>query len=154
MERRRILIVDSELDFVGAAKEALEDFCEVRVAFSKERGVEAATEGHPDLIIIGFLEPRGDSLKLHRQLRAESATRDIPLLVVDVRSEDHARKGWKVEEGMDAEGYLIRPVEPAELREEVIRVLESIASKPLETREALEQMEMLLKRVERIWRCP
>ncbi len=154
MERRRILIVDSELDFVQTVKEALEDFCEVRVAFSKERGMEAATEGHPDLIIIGLLEPRGDSFKLHRQLRAESTTRDIPLLVVDVRSEDHARKGWKVEAGMDAEGYLIRPVEPAELREEVIRVLESIASKPLETREALEQMEMLLKRVERIWRCP
>lgn len=152
MERKKILIVDSEPGFVARARKALEGHYQVEVASSREEGLEKAKRGYPDLIIVGYLEPRGNSFKLHKDLRENLTTREIPLLVVDVRPEEHARKGWTREEGMqmDAEGYLSRPVDPDELREEVASILKSVAAKPVELEDVLEQMEMLLKRVEKI----
>jgi DNA-binding response OmpR family regulator len=152
MERKRILIVDSEPDFVAKARKTLEGSYQVSVASSREEGLEKAKREYPDLVIVGFLEPRGSSFKLHKELRENLTTREIPLLVVDVRPEEHSRKGWTRDEGMqmDAEGYLTRPIESDELREEVARVLKSVTAKPVELEEVLEQMEMLLKRVEKI----
>ncbi len=127
MERQRILIVDSEPDFVQAVRKALEDSYKVLVASSRKNGLERARRERLDVVIVGFLEPRGDSFKLHKELREELKTKNIPLIVVDVRSEEHSRNGWRIDEGMqmDAESYLTRPVDPAEMREEVARLLES-----------------------------
>lgn len=154
MEKQRILIVGSELGFITEARKALEASYEVSVASSKAEGLEKAKRESPDLIIIGYLEPRGDSFKLHKELRREIATRNIPLLIVDVRPEEHSRKGWRLDEGMqmEAEGYLTQPVDPNELREEVARILKSAAPRPVELEDILEQMEILLRRVERIER--
>ena len=113
-----------------------------------------ALPSRPDrLIVIGVLKPRGASLKLHRELRAEAATRDIPLLVVDDRATKHLRKGWKTGEGLDVDGCLTQPVEPEELREEVARVLGHIAPRSVGTIEVLSRVERLLQRMERILRC-
>lgn len=152
MERPTILIVDCEPDFVVRARKALESSYGVSVASSRKEGLEKAQRDCPALILVGFLEPRGDSFKVHKELRENPATRKIPLLVVDVRLEDHARKGWRIEEGlqMDAAGYLTRPLDPAELREEVARILKSATPKPVGTEEVLEQVEVLLKHVDDI----
>ena len=114
--------------------------------------METAKTTGPHIVIVGFLEPRGDSFKLHRELREEPITSYIPLLVVDVCPEEHCRKGWRPYEGMqmDAENYLTRPVESVELKEEVARIIQSAASQRLESRVALEQIDKVLKRVERI----
>ena len=104
------------------------------------------------MVILGYLEPRGDAFKLHKELRETLVTKNIPLLVVDVNPQEHARKGWSREQGMQmkAEDYISRPVEPAELAELVGGILEITAPKPMELRDALEQMEMVLKRVDKI----
>jgi DNA-binding response OmpR family regulator len=54
---------------------------------------------------------------------------------------------------MDAEDYVSRPIEPAELVEHVGRILERAAPRPIELSEVLERMEQVLKRVERIERA-
>ena len=152
MEREKILIVDSEADFVEKARKALDSLYEISVAFSRGEGLNKAKEEHSGMVIVGFLEPRGESFNYHKDLREDSATRNIPNLVVDVRPQEHSRKGWRKNEGMqmDAEGYLSRPVETDELRNEVTRILESAATKQMEFKELADKMDVILKRIERI----
>ena len=152
MKRQRILIGDCEPDFVAEAKKTLKSSYEVTLASSRKESLEKAKRECPDMVIIGFFEPRGDSFRLYKELKENPETSNIPVLVVDTRSENYSRKGWRRHERaqIDFEGYLTRPVESAELREAVERVLRSADLKPVELDEALEQMEKLLKQVERI----
>ncbi|MFC1912276.1 PleD family two-component system response regulator [Chloroflexota bacterium] len=148
----RILVAETESDFIETARKAFKDFSEVTFASNLKTALDRATVEKPDIIIIGYLEPRGTSFELHRKLREGELTQDIPLMVVDVRPEEHSRKGWKREEGMlmEAEDYISRPVEPADLKETVEAVLRRDSSKPMELAEVAEQMEVILKRINKI----
>jgi DNA-binding response OmpR family regulator len=152
----KILVVDNEPSFVELARNALEaSSYQVIVASDRKGGLEKARKEAPDLVIVGALEPRGDAFKLHQELRDNPRTEGIPMLVVDVRPEQHSQKGWRRDEGMQmaAEGYVSRPIEPAELVEHVGGILERAAPRPIELGEVLERMEQVLKRVERIERA-
>ncbi|MBA7609275.1 Alkaline phosphatase synthesis transcriptional regulatory protein PhoP [subsurface metagenome] len=152
MKRQQILVVDREPAFLKTAREALEDLYEVSVASTRSEGLEKAEREAPDMVIIGFLEPRGDAFKLHKELKKSTKTNRMPLLVVDVRPEEHARKGWRREEGaqLDAEDYISRPIEPAELAELVGDILETATPRPVELDHIFAQMERVLKRMEKI----
>jgi DNA-binding response OmpR family regulator len=134
------------------AKVSLEDSFEVVVASSKKEGMEKVRRETPDLIILGYLEPRGTSFGFHKELRSDQATREVPLLVVDVSPDAHSQKGWKRDEGlqMEAHDYISRPVEPATLRKAVESILCRTGTKPLEIAEVLDRMVELLRRVDTI----
>jgi len=144
--------MDTEPAFLKTAREALEGLYQMSVASSRNEGLEKAKREAPDMIIIGFMEPRGASFKLHKDLKKNHRTNRIPLLVVDVHPEEHCRKGWKKEEGkkMDVEDYVSRPIEPAELAELARDILEKAAPKSVKMDDILEQMEKVLKRIEKI----
>lgn len=150
----KILVVDNEPDFVKLARGALEaSSFQAIVASDRKSGLEKARREAPDLVIVGALEPRGDAFELHKELREGLKTSAIPMLVVDVRREEHSRKGWRRDEGMqmDAEDYVSRPIEPAELVKLVERILERAARRrPIDLSEALERIEEILKRVQKI----
>ena len=152
MKRQRILIGDCERNFVKEAREALKGSYEVTTASSRKESLEKAKNECPDMVIIGFLEPRGDSFRLYKELKENPETSNMPLLVVDVRPNNYSRKGWRKHERaqMDSEGYLTRPVESGELREAIERILRSSDLKPVELDEALERMEKLIEQVEKI----
>ena len=149
----RVLVVDDTHDFVNLARNALGTPYQVVAASGRRHGLETAKAETPDLVIVGVVEPRGDAFKLHKELRDGAQTQNIPILVVDVRPEEHWRKGWTRTEGMQmcAEDYLSRPVAPAELMTTVERILERTSSRRLaDSSEVLEWMEEVLKRVEKL----
>lgn len=152
MKRRKILVVDRDPAFLKTVREALEDLYEVSIASTRSEGLEKAEREAPDMVIIGFLEPRGDAFKLHKELRGNPKINRMPLLVIDVCPEEHSRKGWRREEGsqMDAEDYVSRPIEPKELAELVGDILETAVPKSVELEDMLEHMERVLKRMEKI----
>jgi len=152
MERQKILVVDEDSDFARTVQQALGDFYEVSVASTRRGGLEKVKRESPSMVILGYLEPRGDAFRLHKELRKSPENNQVPLLVVDVRPEEHFRKGWKREEGMqmDVEDYVSRPIKPAELMELVGEIFERIASKPVELKGILGQVERVLKRMEKI----
>lgn len=149
---QRILIVDNDPEFIAAATGCLAGDCQVIAASTFKDGMEQARNGAFDMAIVGYVEPRGASFKFHEELRKDEATRHIPMLVVDVRPEEHSRKGWNRHEGMhmEAEDYLSRPVNPAELRGAVHRILQRTGSRPMELGAVLEQMEHILHRIDGI----
>ena len=155
MDRQlNILVVDNEFAFVELARNALESSSyQVVVVPDRKSALDTIRIEIPNLIIVGALEPRGDAFKLHRELRNSLGTHDIPILIIDVRPEEHFQKGWKLMEGMqmDAEDYMSRPVEPDELRTAVRRILERTAWRGhIDSSVVLEQMEEILKRVEKL----
>ena len=150
--KNKVLIIDSEPDFINKTREALETHFKVDIATTKGSGLSLAIQEHPDAIVLGYLEPRGASFKTHVELRSNTSTRDIPLLIVDVHPREHARKGWTRHEGllMNAEDYTSRPVEIREMLSALHKIIRRASGEPMGLVEASEQMEKTLERINRI----
>ena len=118
MERvYRVLVVDTGPEFVEVAREAAElSAWELCLASEREEGIRKAVSESPDLIIVGYLEPQGEAFQLHRHLKENPETRDIPQVVIDVIPQERLSKGWQVNEGlkMEAEDYICQPITPSE----------------------------------------
>lgn len=148
----KILIIDSEPDFLETNKKEMEGYFKVLTASNAKAGLKTAKEEIPDAIVLGYLAPRGTSFQVHTELRSHQNTKNIPLLIVDVRPEEHSRKGWRRDEGMqmDAEDYLSRPVKPSELVRAIDGVIRRTSGKPIGLKEAAEYLEEALERIDRI----
>lgn len=108
IEKSKILAVGEDPGFREVVRNTLENSFEVVYASNANEGLVKAKEAHPEAIVLGYLEPRGTSFEFHKQMREGWVTKHIPLLVVDVRVEEMAQKGWRREEGiqMDADDYV------------------------------------------------
>jgi DNA-binding response OmpR family regulator len=151
---RTVVVADCDGEFSAQAEQALAAVYEVLVVSAREACLALARAESPDLIVVGCLEPRGEAFALCRQLREEPATREIPILVVDVCARDHARKGWTRSEGlqMETEGYVARPLTAAALRAEVEAILARSRFRKESWREALDETERRLKKEAESWR--
>jgi len=79
--RKRVLIVeDNPLNMrLFSAMIAAEGY-EVLEANSGQRGLELAQQEHPDLIIMDIQLPGMSGLEVTQNLKADSATHDIPII--------------------------------------------------------------------------
>lgn len=86
MEKRLILVVDDEEDFVSTVRERLvfEGF-EVLEATAGDKAADLLTRETPDLIILDIMMPGMDGLALFRRIRGNPDTARIPVVFVSVR---------------------------------------------------------------------
>ena len=118
---RRVLVVDDEPNILFALEETVRDLgfdciaaCDGEDALVIARGVR------PDLIITDVIMPRLNGFELCERLKAEEATRSIPVVMVTVRAgEGDHRAGAKV--GADA--YLVKPFHLADLQQVIDQLL-------------------------------
>jgi two-component system cell cycle response regulator len=89
------------------------DGLEVEVA-ANAAGAWAALQDRPrDLVLLSLALDAGDALRLASRLRAEAATRDVPLLLVgDAAQKELVLRGFD----LGANDHVLRPVDPNELR--------------------------------------
>lgn len=106
--RPKVLVIGSMAEFLEMAGKSLENQFEVIDALNENEGLTKARLQRPDAVILGYLEPRGTSFRLHKRLREGWITKHIPLLVVDVQFPERPEKRWTPQEAMqmDAEDYL------------------------------------------------
>lgn len=126
MRPNKILAVGKEAQFIELVRKAAElSSWNLTLASDREEGLKKARSEKPALIILGYIEPRGEAFRLHSELKGSPETGYIPLLVLDVAREEHLSKGWRRDEGlrMDAEEYLCQPIEPLELARHVEKIL-------------------------------
>ena len=126
MSLNKILAVGEETSFIEVVQKAAEiSSWKLTLASDRVEGLEKAYNERPDLIVLGYIEPRGEAFQLHEELKGNPETSNIPLLVVDVPQEEHLSKGWRRDEGLriNAEGYLRQPTEPLELAQCVEKIL-------------------------------
>ena len=112
----KILLVDDESDFIADMQaKLLAKGWQVVTAGNRSEAEKVAHHVKPDLIILGTIMPRGDACLLHHWFKQSPDLREVPLIVVDASPEKRLVKGWRMDEGLklEAEQYLIRPVESA-----------------------------------------
>ena len=105
----KVLIVSSIPDFHQVVGKSLEDRFQVVYASNEGEGLSKARMERPDALILGYLDPRGSSFRLHKKLREGWITKHIPQLVVDLHFPGQPEKAWTPQEAMqmDAEDYLL-----------------------------------------------
>ena len=85
---------------------ALRPLVRLHVAFRGDIGVETAAARHPDLILLDLHLPDMSGEQVLRRLRADPATRDIPVVIV---SADAMAEGIARLRAAGAAGYLTKP---------------------------------------------
>ena len=116
-----ILIVDDEPKNLTLLRDLLQvsGYSTIEATDGKQ-GVELARAKKPDLILMDIQMPVMDGLDATRILKAEAATRNIPVLALT----SYAMKGDEgriLEAGCD--GYLAKPYNIQELLKEVAKYL-------------------------------
>lgn len=121
MRRKRILVADDSetsrrfLELVLAARRH-----EVLTASDGEQALGRALAERPDLVMMDVAMPGLSGLDVLRRLRAEEATRDIPVIMVSVRGEPVDRLEAFATGCSD---YLTKPVDANELLAHVQRLV-------------------------------
>ncbi len=84
---KRILIVDDEHDLVEMAQRKLErNGYHVDVAFNGEEGMQKVRNEEFDLIVTDVVMPVMDGFTFYKQLKENSMTADIPVIILTARS--------------------------------------------------------------------
>lgn len=125
-EENKVLVVDKRSEISEIATEASESSAwQLTVVSDAQEAIKAISNEPPDVIVLGYLEPRGEAFRLHKQLRENKETGNIPQVVVDVAPADQPSKGWRKDEGlrMDAECYLCLPLSSLKLGQAIDGIL-------------------------------
>ncbi|MBI1904785.1 MAG: diguanylate cyclase [Rhodocyclales bacterium] len=105
-----VLVVDDAPSDLRLLVESLKDAYKVKVATSGTRALELARGAErPDLILLDVVMPDMDGYAVCQQLKADPATRGIPVIFISVQGdvEDEAR-GL----GLGAIDYIVKPIRP------------------------------------------
>lgn len=89
MIQTRVLVIDDEPDFGRLIDQILvKEGMTVLLADDGAKGLKAAAESHPDLILLDWNLPDKDGVQVCRALKADAKTRDIPVIMLTVRGRE------------------------------------------------------------------
>lgn len=130
-KRQELLIIDDEPDFVEAFRRTFEARGYHVMTSSSRPQAQEMMRADPDIVVLGTLAPAGQAFAMHQWLMQHPRYNDIPLMVIDARYQERPFRGWRRFEGMQlqAEGYVTKPVEPAELVPRIRQLLEQVTRK-------------------------
>jgi DNA-binding response OmpR family regulator len=87
--RKRILVVDDEKDLVDLISYNLQrNGYEVLAAHDGAVALEIARSERPDLVILDLMLPGLDGMEVARQLRMDSATANLPVIMLTAKGEE------------------------------------------------------------------
>jgi len=121
-QRKRILLVDDDRDFVEATTAVLESVCEVDVAYGGGEGLAKARASKPDLILLDVIMPDEDGFAVCDQLKADPELADVPVIMLTSLPDGLSPMGQAAQKPC-VEDYLEKPVKPMELLRRVSRLL-------------------------------
>lgn len=120
----RVLIVDDVRSNVQLLAEALKGEYRISVALDGESALKAVAASEPDIVLLDIVMPGLDGYEVLKRLRAEPATRDLPVMFLS-SLEDVANKARGFELG--ANDYLTKPFEVLEVKARVRSLLKAKA---------------------------
>lgn len=149
-----LLIVDDTPENLDILKDLLKDSYVIHPARSGVVALRIAKMARPDLILLDLMMPGMDGHEVLRRLRADRATRDIPVIFVtadaSVESELQGLDGGAVD-------YIIKPFHPVVVRARVhtqLALLEArreLAKRNAALQEERELMEDILYRMRSVY---
>ena len=147
----KILIVEDEDALVTLLTYNLEAAGhEVAAVKSGDEALLAIKEEQPDLVILDWMLPSLSGIEICRQIRAGSATRDLPVIMLTARGEEADRlRGLAT----GADDYIVKPFSVAEVLARVKALLRR--SSPEKTSNVLERAGIVIDRqAHRVTRGP
>lgn len=124
MAKKRILVVDDELDFLEMIKLRLEaNNYEVVVASDGKEAMDKVRRFKPDAVLLDIMMPELDGLNVLRQIRAKD--KKIPIFIITAFSNEER---FKLAKKLNASGFIVKT---GDLKNEVenINNILSIADK-------------------------
>jgi DNA-binding response OmpR family regulator len=127
-DRKKVLLVDDDVDFLEANRVALEAAgFEVLTATDSTSGVETAEKEHPSLIVMDLMmEKLYSGFHAVQALGAHEHTASIPVIMVSAVTTD---TGFRVDddgskpEWLKVVDFLNKPVDPIELAKKAKEVI-------------------------------
>ena len=116
-----LLVADDDEDILALVQLRLSrSGFEVIVARDGQEALQLAQERHPDLAVLDWMMPKATGLEVLRAIRADSATADIPVVLLTARASEN-----DIQEGLDAGAvdYIAKPFSPQELATRVHDIL-------------------------------
>lgn len=105
-EKPTILIIDDNNDIRQYERTLLQDYYFVLEASDGREGLEIARKEVPDLVICDVMMPVMDGLEFTQQLKTNTATSHIPVIMLTAKNlEEHRAEGY--EQGADS--YITKP---------------------------------------------
>jgi serine phosphatase RsbU (regulator of sigma subunit) len=135
----KILIVDDEPFNIDYLEQELEDSqYQVIAAANGREALDQVESESPDLILLDIMMPVMDGFEVLLHLKADRATRDIPVIVISAHSDLQSMvRGIQ----LGAEEYLPKPFEPV--------LLQARISSSLEKKRLRDLQQLYLKSLER-----
>jgi len=115
-ERPRLLVVDDQRVNIQALFQAFQADHKVQMATSGEQALTLCRSQPPDLVLLDVVMPGMDGFEVCQRLKADDATRDIPVIFVTGHHDEEAET-----RGLDvgAVDFISKPINPRIVRARV-----------------------------------
>ncbi|MBF0112905.1 MAG: response regulator, partial [Desulfamplus sp.] len=121
LQKYNILIVDDTEENIDVLSELLGDDYEVSVAIDGKSALEAVSDNPPDLILLDIMMPEIDGYEVCRKLKADPATKEIPIIFITAMSEiTNEEQGLS----LGAIDYITKPISPSIVKARIKNHLE------------------------------
>jgi DNA-binding response OmpR family regulator len=125
-DRKRILLVDDDLDFVESTKMKLAAMgFTVEVAYDGKEGLKQVPEFKPDLVILDVMMPVMNGREACQKLKANPATQTIPVILLTALADHVTTTTYSHRDVLEsnADDYLPKPVRLEVLLDNIKRLL-------------------------------
>jgi CheY-like chemotaxis protein len=122
-ERKQLLMIDDDPDFVEGIKSILKAKYDVDVAYNPKDGLAALQKKHYDLLLLDIMMGRGaEGVMIARKMGRDPKLREIPVLIMTgIREQIAFLFGSKAlhPHFVEVDEMLEKPVEPKQLLERI-----------------------------------
>ena len=125
-DKKTILVVDDEPDFVSIVQSNLEkEGFDVQVAYDGVEGMEKVRQAPPDLIVLDVMMPEKDGYEVCAELKKDENFKDIPILMLTAVADHVSSTRYSHYNGMamEADDYLPKPATAEDITESVKSLL-------------------------------
>ena len=119
---QHLLLAEDDPDICLVSKMALKRAgYQVTTAASGSEALARVADARPDAILLDYMMPELDGAETCRRLKADPATRDIPIIFLTAKSH-----GFQLEDArqLGAVGYIVKPYDALTLGRQVKAILE------------------------------
>jgi len=118
---KRVLIAEDEPNIVTSLEFLMDQIgCEIRTAVNGEDALRAASEFHPDLMILDVMLPLRSGFEVCQTVRSNAALSRIKIIMLTAKGrETEVAKGL----ALGADAYITKPFATRELLDTVKRLL-------------------------------
>jgi two-component system chemotaxis response regulator CheY len=121
MERQHVLVIEDSSSVRRLIEVCLRSLdLEISAAEDGLQGIEAIHANEPDVVVLDIGLPGLDGWEVLKRLRADEKTAHLKVLILTAHAQpemaDRAAKGG-------ADGFMTKPFRPADLREQVEKLL-------------------------------